>query len=332
MATAAANTAPEERPNHRFPKVGLASALTLAYAVAAAVLITLRAAIDALDFLSTGWILLLALVPLMPWLLPAIAPTATRLAPFVKNVKVLGVEISLSAAERPFTQLGEVEDALTEDHLVGQALMNTPNPFNSTDALRLIQGVQAMRSTGADAVVADLGQGMKWRVPNLYFLAWLLSNDPVTRWLVFTEVRAAPPGHFVGMCSCTALRRSIESVFPAYAAAGNQLEFHDPTQQQNQLQLANEFNKIRTAVAPAQAGEVATLAWVRTADISDWLGPHLVTTSIPWTGQLDRAGLETIARSNAPYAAATSADGTFRGLILQRQVVLEFTRRALAAS
>jgi len=62
------------------------------------------------------------------------------------------------------------------------------------------------------------------------------------------------------------------------------------------------------------------------------LGPHLVTTSIPWIGELDRFGLETIARSNAPYAAATSAEGRFRGLIAQREVVLEFTRRVLEAN
>jgi hypothetical protein len=212
-AIPAAKTAPDERTKRCFPKVELASALTLAYAFAAAGLITLRALVDALEFLSTGWILLLALVPLAPWLLRAIAPAATRIAPFIKNVKLPGgIEISLSAAERPFTELGKVEEVLTEDHLVGQALMDTPAPFTSTDALRVIQGVQAMRSTGADAVVADLGQGMKWRLPNLYFLAWLLSNDPITRWLVFTEIRADIPGHFVGMCSCANLRASIESV------------------------------------------------------------------------------------------------------------------------
>lgn len=71
-------------------------------------------------------------------------------------------------------------------------------PFTTTDALRAIQGVQQVRRSGAEAVMVELWSGQKWRLPNLYFLAWLLVNDPLTRWLVYVvgerNTRGASPG------------------------------------------------------------------------------------------------------------------------------------------
>jgi hypothetical protein len=39
------------------------------------------------------------------------------------------------------------------------------------------------------------------------------------------------------------------------------------------------------------------------------LGPRLAATSVRWSGEFDRAALETIVRSREPYVAATTADG-----------------------
>jgi len=311
----------------------LSFVLMIVYVCLTAALITLRALVGSLDFLSVGWIILLALVPLLPWLIPALAPTARRIAPFIRQVKLPGgIEISLATAERPVAGLGSIETTLTSDHLV-HALMATRTPFTSTDAMTVIQGVQMVRQSGAEAVLVDLGEGQKWRLPNLYFLAWILANDPVTRWLVITETRGDISGRFVGMCAAAELRARIEATHPSYAAVGPRLEFRDPTQLQNQQQLADEFNKIRSGVAPPVVAEaMPTLKWVTAADIRDLLGPHLVTITVSWTERLDRAGFEAIVRSNSRYVAATSADGRFRGLVEQREVVLEFTRRVLAAN
>jgi hypothetical protein len=72
------------------------------YVVLAAALIVVRALVGPLNFLSVGWIMLLALVPLLPWLIPALAPAARDIAPFVRQVRLPGgFEIALDAAERP---------------------------------------------------------------------------------------------------------------------------------------------------------------------------------------------------------------------------------------
>jgi hypothetical protein len=118
-----------------------------------------------------------------------------------------------------------------------------------------------------------------------------LVNDPVTRWIVFTETRGETSAVFVGISAASAVRLSIDAAYPAYAAGGEQLEFSDPTQHQNQQQLANEFNKIRAAVAPPMAGEVATLAWVTVAELRSLVGPHLSTASVglDWPARSRRA-------------------------------------------
>jgi hypothetical protein len=308
---------------------GVSLGLSLAYIAIVAALIALRTLVNDLDFVSVGWIFVLSLVPLLPWLIPALVPVAERVAPFVRSVKLPGgIEISLSAASRPAAALGQVERTLTSDHLV-HGLLATSQPFTTTDALTLIEGVRAVRSSGAAAVVTDLEQGSKWRLPNLYFLAWILANDPATRWIVFTETRGDTTGAFVGICAAPTLCESIEVAHPAYGQA--QLEFSDPTLQRNQQELANEFNKLRATVAPPQAGELPTLGWVTSAELRRMLGPHLSMVAVDWTSRLDRAGLETIVGSTAPYVAATNADGRFRGLIEQREVVLEVARRVLQA-
>jgi hypothetical protein len=93
--------------------------------------------------------------------------------------------------------------------------------------------------------------------------------------------------------------------------------------------LSDQFNRIPSQVAPPGAGEVATLAWVMVQDLNNILGPNLATTALPWSGDIDRAGLQQIVRSPVPYVAATTPDGRFRGLLDQREIVLEFTRRVL---
>ena len=324
---------------------GQALALPVAYAITLVALIVLRALVGHLGFISMGWLLVLALVPILPWLVPALAPLATRVAPFVQSVKLPGgFEIALGSAARPAAGLGQVEDVLTADHLA-QGLVASPTPFTTTDAITVISGVQAVRSTGADTVVVDLGTGMKWRLPNLYFLAWLIANEPVLHWVVFTENRSNTSGLFVGLCGAADVCTRIEAAYPQYAQVATQLEYLDvrrpaagPTQpgpgpsalEPMRVQhLSDQFNRIRSQVAPPAPAEVPTLAWVTAQDLRNILGPHLATTSLPWSGDIDRVGLQQIVRSPVPYVAATTPDGGFRGLLDQREIVLEFTRRVL---
>jgi hypothetical protein len=74
--------------------------LALAYVVLAGGLIVLRAFDQHFSFLGVGWILVFALVPLLPWLLPAVAPWFGRMVPYIQNVRIGSVlEVQLRDAE-----------------------------------------------------------------------------------------------------------------------------------------------------------------------------------------------------------------------------------------
>jgi hypothetical protein len=61
--------------------------IAVAYGVVAVVgLIVLRALVDGLDFLSVGWILVLAVLPLLPWLLPRFGDFLKATSPYVQTV------------------------------------------------------------------------------------------------------------------------------------------------------------------------------------------------------------------------------------------------------
>lgn len=325
-----------------------ALALPLAYALVLVGLIVVRALVGHLRFMSMGWLVVLAAVPILPWLIPTLAPLAARVAPFIQSVKLPGgFEIGLANATRPAAGLGQVENVLTRDHLA-QGLAASPTPFTTTDAMDVIAGVQAVRATGADTVVVDLAMGQKWRLPNLYFLAWLITNEPVLHWLVFTESTASTNGVFVGLCGARDVCRRIEETYPQYAQVSTQLEYLDvrssaggqpppapgpsPLGPMRDQHLSDQFNRIRSQVAPAGTGEAPTLAWVTTDGLRNVLGPDLSMVAVPWSGDINRARLQQIVRSPVPYVAATTPDGRFRGLFDQREIVLEFTRRVLEAN
>src|SRR5262249_15228215 len=145
------------------------------YLLIVAGLVTARVLVDDLDFISMGWIMVLAAIPLAPriWLL--VAPALREVAPFINKVGVGPVEIEFRAVEA----VDKRADAGAIDQFAGFADPGeTPGPEN-TLVMELAQVVIDARDSGASAVVVDLQAGNKWRYPNLYFLARILELEPL---------------------------------------------------------------------------------------------------------------------------------------------------------
>jgi len=68
-----ANASDHVPPRAHRPTVRGEHVVVAYYVSAVAGLLVLRALVDSVDFLSVGWIIVLALVPLVPWLLPRVA-------------------------------------------------------------------------------------------------------------------------------------------------------------------------------------------------------------------------------------------------------------------
>ena len=111
--------------------------LALAYVVLAGGLIVLRAFDQDFSFLRVGWILVFALVPLLPWLLPAVAPWFRRMAPYIQNVRIANLlELQLRDAEPRVASLGQVSSVLSRGRLKPQALASSPAPTPSKSSIR----------------------------------------------------------------------------------------------------------------------------------------------------------------------------------------------------
>jgi hypothetical protein len=229
-----------ERPKRVRPHV-----LAAAYVVLVACLVTLRATISRLGFLSFGWILVIAVVPLLPWLLPMLAPLLQRVAPSVQSVKLGMLQIDLRQAQPVVAGLGVAAQTLA-------AAQPAPAPdFASTNAMDIIAGMAAVHEKGAGLVIVDLQDGAKWWLPNLYFLSRVLESDPFVHHLVFTEARGGTDGFFVGVCTPSDVRLRVEAALPVYATAGQQIAIpKDMSAPGADAQLANQFNALRVALTP----------------------------------------------------------------------------------
>ena len=80
----------------RMVRPSTAAAVFCYLVIAIAGLIILRAIIDQLDFIGIGWLIALALIPLLPWALPRLGGFIETISRYVSRVGVGGwVQIDL---------------------------------------------------------------------------------------------------------------------------------------------------------------------------------------------------------------------------------------------
>jgi hypothetical protein len=199
--------------------------------IAVAGLIVLRALVDALNFISVGWIIILVVLPLLPWLTPRFGEFLEKISPYVRSFTLAGVQV-----EFPAVRSEPIAIPTTGIHFAG-----VPNDASALSAGTTIRELvlslrKRRREGGSPTGIIDLREGRKWRLPNLYFLARLLEIDPVVSELVFTEIREGIDRYLVGTCRPDELRHHIEQAEPDYAAAAAtvglpaELDLADPAQ------------------------------------------------------------------------------------------------------
>jgi hypothetical protein len=325
-----ANAAGEHGPSRAHPLRVRGEHLVVAYFVAAvAGLLVLRALIDAVDFLSVGWIIVLALVPVVPWLLPRLGAFLKAISPYVQSVKLGGVQFDLRAVTR---------EAITVP--TSGALALVPNDVGAlssgTSIKELMDALREFRRKGSGPVVViDLQAGAKWRLPNLYFLAHLLEIEPVILQLVFTEMRGGVDGYVVGTCTPGDFRAQVERAVPSYAVAvaANPIpqaqNLDDPAQAQA---LGTSYMQLHQLLAsPAVAGDPAG-GWVTTQRVREIVGSVLGKTAIEARGgTLGEADVRAVIESPYRYVPATT-EGRLSGLVDREAVALTVARAAVAAA
>ena len=296
--------------------------------VAVTALIVLRALVDELDFISFGWILVLAALPLLPWLLPRLGDFLKAISPYVQSVKLGGLQVDLRAVGR--------EAISVPSHGILASVPNDVAALSSGTAIQeLVSAFRDFRRKGAGPVVViDLQDGRKWRLPNLYFLTRLLETEPVVSELVFTEMHGGSDGYVVGSCRPDDLRRQVELMVPGYRGASDKLSTlveRDLGVVAQAQDMGNEYMEFLNALGPSSGADDdpvrGSVTSGRTQTILGGLLSNVVVEVV--AGTLDNKDVRAVIDSPHRFVPAT-VGGRLSGLVDREAVSLLVARAALA--
>jgi predicted RecB family endonuclease len=121
-------------------------------------LIVLRVLIDELSFIGVGWIVLLALLPLFPILLPRLADLLKAVSPYVERFQLGAVQVSFREARRE-------PIALPSAGILASVPNDVAALSSGTAISDLVASLRGLRRLGGSPVVViDLRDGGKWRL------------------------------------------------------------------------------------------------------------------------------------------------------------------------
>jgi hypothetical protein len=290
-------------------------------------MILLRTIVDELDFLSVGWIIVLAILPLLPWLLPRLGGFLRDISPYVQSFKLGAIQLDLRASRGAPIAIPTATGILA-------GLPNDASALSSGTAIStVVSSLRELRRQGGGPVgIIDLQDGRKWRLPNLYFLARLLEMEPVVSELVFTEIRSGTDGFLVGTARPDEFRRRVEQVVPAYAAASASLplpEVRNLADATLAQPLGEAFLNLLNLLPPGSGDSDPVRGYVTSKSLTDLMG-SLSKAAVEGLGEtLSEPDLRTILQ--APHRfVPTTMEGRLTGLIDREAVALAVARAALA--
>lgn len=296
--------------------------------VAVSMLIFLRTQVGTLDFIGAGWIIVLALLPALPWLLP-------RLGGFLKTISPYVQSFSLGAVKLEFRDVRSDAIAIPTTNGILASVPNDLAALSSGTTISLIaSSLHDLRREGGSPVgIIDLRDGLKWRLPNLYFLARLLEIELVVSQLVFTEEHGGTDGYPVGSCSPDELRRRIEQKVPTYTSATStlrlpaRLNLANPNQAQ---EVGTAFQEFQIALGlNSGRNDDPIHGFVTSARIAELAGP-LSNITVEALGEtLNEQSVREILRTPYQFVPATMS-GRLTGLIDRDAVALAVARAIIA--
>jgi hypothetical protein len=311
------------------PALGVTYLAVVYLVIAVAALVALRANVEALEFLSVGWILVLAVLPLLPWLLPRLGGFLKEVSPYVQSVRIWALQLDFRALQ---------QDAIAVPSSGMLAAVPNDNSALSsgTQINELVRRLRELRRQGGGPVgIIDLQHGHKWRLPNLYFLARLLELEPVVNCLIFTEMRGGIDGYFVGSCLPSDLRRQTEQSVTGYADASRDLRlpaepnFADAAQAQ---EVGTAFQSFRKALPkpPVETDDDPVLGYLTTERVQTILARVLSDVAVEAVSEtLTEENVRAIVGSPHPFVPAT-AGGRVTGFVDREAVALSVARAALS--
>jgi hypothetical protein len=285
------------------------------YLVLLTILLVVRASVGTAVFADLAWIVVIAAVPLLPWLV-------SRASTIVSKVKLGEVEITFAevkATTRSANQIARLNESTGPDN----SFLTFTNHMTSRVG-EMTQWIVSLRETRAEAVPVDLGSGDRWVLPNLYLLSLLLEVKTVVARLVFTEVREGRPNQLIGSCSPFDLRLELDKTHPElerakHATPLGPLEQVGPT----------FFQRLHEQV-PHPATKEQYAPWVTGSMLYGLLGRVLDDHTYVEINHLTQAGIQRATLPLDQRFIPVVADGALVSIIDQYRVALTTARQTLA--
>jgi hypothetical protein len=319
------------KPTHTAKRLRAATVLSLVgygYLVAVIFLVVFFLSVSNVVTLSPElsnprWSLLIALVLVLPLLLPALK----YVAPYVKSIKISEVEVSFAQVEvvsSPLTTMAEqLKTAAAQVNAPEYASMMTS--YSSV----IIDAIKEVKQTKDEVLVVDLREGNAWIPPNLYFLALLATDRTAVRQIAFVETRHAEEA-FVGMCFPDDLRKALGQKFPILDQAAEQSKYRElPLDQGLGVQY---FQALRNLYAESAAAAISPKdSWLDSAKLFALAGSFIQRQKIESKESLTESDCKLILNSNYPYTAVVK-DELLESLISRDKVALLVARNLAARS
>jgi len=283
-------------------------AMTLFF-TALAGMVGLRAELPDGALRDMPWLLAVAAVPMIPWLLPFASEhlSQVRAGPVAMSFRDLD--------QRAVTpQMTEIEHAVS---LAGTSITDMSSRSSEISA-----GVRKIEAERIDVVSVDL-VSTRMTLASLYFLAFLLEARTGVHRVVFEE-RDGRRSSFVGMCSPKALRRSIEREHPVYRDVRKSTPIVD-------LDRAAGSYFAALGTATGSAAETDYSPFVDSGLVVQIVG---IAFERDWIAraELDGAGgLRRVLDAERRYLAVVDEHGSSYGVIDRYRFSLQVARQAVGA-
>jgi hypothetical protein len=165
-------------------------------------------------FKDMPWLLVLALIPVLPWVLVWAQGMFSSLKLGPVEMTFLEVKISVEDVANELLGISQVETIKT--------IATTMKTFGSV----VVQKTQELVAIRAPFLPVHLGNGDTWVLPNLYFLAAMLESTTRVDLIVFTHsIENKHKGkQFLGSCSPESLRVRLGLALPQLETARNQAQ------------------------------------------------------------------------------------------------------------
>ena len=267
------------------------------------------------------WALLIAIVVVLPLLLPAFK----YVAPYIKSMKISEFEISFAQVEvvsAPLTALAEQLKTVPA-HVSASEYASMMTSHSSV----IIATVSDVQKTKDEVLVVDLREGNAWIPPNLYFLASLTAERTCVRQIAFVETRHVEDV-FVGMCFPEDLKRALAQRFPVLQQAADQSKYESLPLDKTGLEF---FNALKNLYATTTQAPSPRDTWLKASTLFALAGPSIHREKIEAKELLTAEDYRKILRSDYPYTAVVQ-DEQLESLISRDQVALLVARDVAARS